>query len=315
MEIVRVYLSANNIDPPGTRYNPDCDCIQTSPDGGATWTDNPGADPRTNDAYRLPAREGSDPKCDAAEAMTQHFKAQVDAFIAAADAVAYVNAAIQIAGAFFGLIGLFASKLFIIFEALLTIGVITVDAAMTEEVYDQIKCILYCQLEENGQLSAEGLANAQTQIDEEIGGTPNIVFDLFAGAWGAVEWSNAGAVGEFTGDCDECGCGCNFVDVTSVSYGTITNTLDTEWHIVATFLDGFGYGCNIVPVNGGDCFKVTAIFNQTGDDISNTAYRDMNTNEIVFGNPINQCTNFVGLSSEISGSAFECDVTICECPC
>lgn len=206
MEIVRVKLTADDVNPPGTRYNPDCDCVQTTVDGGTTWTENPGADPRTNDAYRLPPRTGSDPKCDAAEAMTQHFKAQVDQFLAASDAVAFVNAIIQIAGVFFGLIGLFASKIFLIFEALLTIGAIAIDAAMTDDVYDQIKCILYCHLDADGQMTTAGLAAAQSDIDDQIGGTPNIVFDLFAGLWGAVEWSNAGAVGEYTGECDDCSC-------------------------------------------------------------------------------------------------------------
>jgi hypothetical protein len=75
-------------------------------------------------------------------------------------------------------------------------------------VYEQIKCILYANIDADGQMSAAQLAEIQTQIDTLIGGTPNLVFDLFAGLWGEVQWSNAGATGEYEGECDECGGTC-----------------------------------------------------------------------------------------------------------
>lgn len=206
MKFVRRRISPDAVQPPNTRYDETCDCVQTRASETSPWVDNPAADPRHADSFRLPPRESADPKCDASEAMIQHFKAAVDAFLTSANILLFVNSIVVLVAIFFPAIALFSRGIFLVAEALLTIGTSVVDAAMTEEVYDQIKCILYCNIGEDGQMSAAQLADIQSQIDSEIGGTPNLVFDLFAGLWGEVQWSNAGAVGEYTGDCEDCEC-------------------------------------------------------------------------------------------------------------
>jgi len=213
MKFVRRKLSEDAVQPANTRWDETCDCVETRASAASPWIDTPAADPRHADSFRLPAREGGTAKCDAAEAMTQHFKASVDAFLTSANILLFVNAIIAIVGVFFAPIALFSKAIFILFEALLTIGTTVVDEAMTEEVYEQIKCILFNNIGEDGQMSAAQLATIQSQIDSEIGGTPNLVFDLFAGLWGEVQWSNAGATGEYTGDCEECAEGTCFEQV------------------------------------------------------------------------------------------------------
>lgn len=206
MQIVRKYLSADEVSPPGLRYDPDCDCVQVSPDGGTTWTDDPGADPRHNPAYLLPARGGGSARCDSAESAMQHFKAQVDAFITGGTILGVVN--LWVALLFFipG-VNVLIALILSVAEALFDTGVVVIDAAMTEPVYDQIKCIIYCNMDDDGQVSAEQFADIDSDVNSLIGGVPATVWSLITSAWGEVGLSNAGASGEYTGDCDACECG------------------------------------------------------------------------------------------------------------
>lgn len=218
MKFVRRKISVESIDPPNTRYDETCDCVQTRASDTSPWVQDDAADPRHGTRYLLPPRTGGTARCDAAENMMQHFKAQVDAFLTAATILQFVNAVLTLAAIFIPALGILAKLIFVIADALLTIGASVIDAAMTAEVYDQIKCIIYDNIGEDGQMSAAQLADIQTAIDTQIGGTPNLVFDLFTGLWGEVGWSNAGAVGEFVGDCDDCGW-CVLYDFTIEEYG------------------------------------------------------------------------------------------------
>jgi len=212
-------ITQDAVQPANTRYDVTCDCVQTRASETSPWVDNPAADPRHADSFRMPPREGENARCDAAEAMMQHFKAAVDVFLTSANILLFVNAIIALVSIFFPPIALFSRGIFLVFEALLTIGTTVVDEAMTPEVYDQIKCILFNNIDEDGQMSAAQLATIQSEIDTQIGGTPNLVFDLFAGLWGEVQWSNAGATGEYTGDCDDCAPWAELCDFTLSDYG------------------------------------------------------------------------------------------------
>lgn len=204
MKFVRRKISVDAVQPPNTRYDETCGCVQTRASDTSPWQDNPNADPRHADSFRLPAREGSNIKCDAAENMMQHFKAQVDAFLTSITILQFVNSFLTLAALFIPGMGLLTKVIFVVATELTSIGASVINAAMTEEVYDQIKCIIFKNIGEDGQMSAAQLADIQSAIDIEVGGTPNLVFDLFAGAWGEVGWSNAGATGEYEGDCDDC---------------------------------------------------------------------------------------------------------------
>lgn len=205
MKIVRKLLTDAEFSPANKRYILETDMVQTSPDGGTTWYDDPESDPRHNPFNRLPPREGETAQCDAAEAMMQHFKAQVDAFLTSAGILGLVN--VWVALLFFipG-VNIIVALFFSIAEALFVTGTVVVEAAMTEEVYDQIKCILFCHIDEDGQMSAVQLEAVNNDVTVEIGGVAAEVFTLVTSAWGEVGFSNAGASGEYSGDCDDCTC-------------------------------------------------------------------------------------------------------------
>ncbi len=56
MTLIRSRLSESQLGSTSYRYNSDCSCVQYSPDGGTTWNNAPGSDPRSAPQFRFPAR-------------------------------------------------------------------------------------------------------------------------------------------------------------------------------------------------------------------------------------------------------------------
>lgn len=205
MEIVRLKLSPDDERPPDTRYNDDTDTVETSVDG-VNWTPNPGADPRSNPAYQLPALT-SNARCAAAEGMRQEIAAWVLAAVGATSVIGLANVALT------GALALIpVSWMFLMFwgiaNSVLLIGSVTIGNAFTPEVLDEIKCILFCNLNPQGRLTAASLANARSQIAVQINDpVVTACFDLMIQSWGYVGFNNAGVLRgdpEAECECDTC---------------------------------------------------------------------------------------------------------------
>lgn len=223
MEIVRKKLTPNEVTPPNTRYNSDCDCIQTTPDGGTTWNDGATAsDPRYGDMYRKPVRTGGDPQCDAAENMREALKKNIDDILLATNvgaigSVMMVDLLLLTAAA-----GFLAGLAVIIAGAILDLTLTAVDAAFTDAVYDQLFCIFYANISGDGSVDATQLDAIKAQVSSDIGGIVSTVFNLYMSLWGEVNLSNAGAVGGAAGDCTVCtpdNCGAQVFDFITVPGG------------------------------------------------------------------------------------------------
>lgn len=202
MEIVRLFLSADQLNPPGVRYDPTTDTVQTNV--GGTWIDTPAADPRTSPGALLPARTGGDPRCDAAANMTAKVKSIVDFFIATGEIAAFVGGIIDIIAIFFPLFGTIAEILWTLGEVLLGLGTTALATAFTTTVYDDLTCYFYCAADANGQLNASGLANVLANVNALQSSTVATAINAIFASLGWVGISNAGATGEETGDCSAC---------------------------------------------------------------------------------------------------------------
>lgn len=204
MMVIRKRLSATEGDPPGTRYNPDTDTVETTPDGGTTWTPNPGADPRTNPAYLLPPL-GADSSCQAADGMVLKMQGFVNALVIGTG-VPGIGTSI-LGGMVFLIPGagwLWALALGIASAALLT-GAGVIAAAFDGDVWEQIKCIILCNIDDDGQVSTAQLDAIYADVDSDIGDSvvTVIVGQIFQ-SWGAIGMSNAGTYGDPEADCSEC---------------------------------------------------------------------------------------------------------------
>lgn len=192
MQVVRKRLSEREGAPPDTRYNPDCDCVETSVDGGMTWTQNDGADPRKNPAYQQPPNTAPDVRCAAAAGMVEDVRRVVNAGIAGVGTVGVGAILLTIV-----VIPFFWAYLLItlIASLLLLIGSSALAAAFTTEVYDGLLCMFYDNIDTDGRIDESGFAAVQSAAAGEwssaaIDGALAIVLQLH----GIVGLNNAGVV-------------------------------------------------------------------------------------------------------------------------
>lgn len=208
MQIVRKKLSADEITPPGTRYDPECDCVQQSPDGGTTWNDAPGLDPRSSSSFRLPPTTVDDPQCNAAANMVAKLRFFVDTDLASASIAGVASSLFAAISLFLPGVGIIVEAILIAVDVILGIGAGEIAAAFTETVYDDFLCVFYCNIDADGQMSDAQLADIYTAVAATFDATVQAVFGAHSSTMGPVGWSNAGVRGESTdADCSACVCG------------------------------------------------------------------------------------------------------------
>lgn len=209
MKIIRKKLTPDEIAPSNLRYDATCNCVQQTYDGGATWVDQPGADPRSADVFRYPARTGSTKQCDAAANMVANIESQIfnstNAISSTGNAIAGVTILLQFLD-LLGDWGVLAALLVDFCNLIVSIGVTGVQAAFTTTVYSDLECILYCDIGSDGSVNAGQLAHIQSDVASHFGALSdvNIVLQGILGYMGAVGLSNAGATGTAVGSCGGC---------------------------------------------------------------------------------------------------------------
>lgn len=168
MLAIRKKLFPDEGAPPDTRVNPETGDVETTSDGGETWTPNPDADPRLNPAYQVPPNTEPDPKCAAAAGMVENVRRTLDNVSPGATIAGIATAALGfllIPG-----IGWMWAAMLIFAGAILAAGVIATQEAFTEEVYDWLLCAFYDQLDGDGRITEAGL---ETVIDLAVAEQPD----------------------------------------------------------------------------------------------------------------------------------------------
>lgn len=230
------------ITPIRRRVDPDDGyTLQISYDDGETWVTDP-EDPRLV-ATQLPAPVPagvSGTKCDAATNGVEHLK-DIQTGVAAnlgtsLGVIALAAVVIGIIAAFFFTGGLIATVLIpIIISLISAISSLTpteYDAIFTNEVWDDVLCILYCHIGSDGHFN-QGQFNAvlsdlQTKLPggaSPFGAAQNVA--SFVKVLGLNGLNNICSYGNAAdADCSSCGCGCNGMFVlwegqgATLSYGT-----------------------------------------------------------------------------------------------
>jgi len=209
MEIIRGRLSAADFSNPSQRYNADTDTFQYTPDNGANWYNSPEADPRHSSIFRLPPLTTTDPRCDAAASMVKWIKDFIDSVIdqlnADATALALTNDFLT------RLTTLFPPALLLLLlqeaaTSLFDTGATALDAAFTSTQYDLLLCAFYCNIEDDGTVTAADLTDVEVQIASTMDSVAAAIVDEILFIQGEVGLSNAGVVGGETGDCSGCDC-------------------------------------------------------------------------------------------------------------
>lgn len=239
VQVVRDELNPNDVSPVNRRYNPDTDQVEIlNPDG--TWSPNAGADPRTSPAYAYAPVVADDPKCQAAANMTRWLNNLIDQVLTV---IAECNDAAGLLTILVGLfveLGPFAILIDLVLalaSVLFSAGATAVAAAFTNDVYDQLTCIFYCNISDDGTVTSDQLAAIQAQINTDIGGLVGAVMDAMLALQGYVGLSNTGTIGSAPADCSACPCvpgwlrTLNFAD----HEGVVTPYLGGSW------ADGVGW--------------------------------------------------------------------------
>lgn len=242
MPIIRKQLKPSDVYPEDIRYNSDTDTVQSLIND--EWVDNPEADPRTQTTF--PPRVTSDTPCDAAQSVVDALKGQIDQTITA---VSNASTAATIAGI---ILGLFTFGLFEIFitialgiaGAMIDAGEAALTAALTDPVYDQLKCILDCEMDSSGRLNESSFAVVQSRVTDEIGGLAATIINAMLSLAGFGGINNLASLGTSTGDCSECGCvetWCYDFDFTISSWSSFVSVDLGTW-VGGTGYVGVGYG-------------------------------------------------------------------------
>lgn len=251
MKVIRKELNPREVSPTNIRYNPDCDCTEQTYDDGVTWVENVWVDPRLSPANAFPP---SNEKCQSAANMSRFINNTLDE---ALNTIAFGGDFISIAlmilpfllefGPFAIIFDLVIALAFLIASS----GATAISAAFTNEVYDTLTCIFFCEIGGDGSVTAEQLGRINAAVDVQIGGLAATVLHAVFLMMGHVGLQNVGTRGDAPADCDECGCDyCYHWNMLETDGDFIPRLSGTDWGGVWT--DGVGwYNPNASSLNIG----------------------------------------------------------------
>lgn len=205
MQIVRKQLNANDVYPMSLQYDPATDKVQHTSDGGATWQDAPGSDPRKLSPF--PPRSTAHTQCDAAASMVHELKAIVDATVTALQGgavAAAIGTVIILIMATFGAFAILLALFLVFVDLAGDAGYAAISTAFTTTVWTNVRCILLKYIKSDGTLAAGCLPRIKADITEIIGGLPATLLNPLLDAIGEGGLNSFAALGTETGDCSSC---------------------------------------------------------------------------------------------------------------
>lgn len=227
-----------------TRYDTDCACVQTSTDGGVTWDDAPGSDPRTSSP--LPPQTGSNADCNSAASERKYLTRFVGVLQITGDTgVTATGLGYAILALLLDLSGPWA----IIFEVVvaaalgfISAGLTAINLAFDDGNLDILECDLFCVLNGATALTADTFAQWQTLITSDIGGTDATILNAALTLQGVGGVNSAMALKLDTDDCSGCGCTwCYTFDFTAAQGGWVSFSSGGTGCIYGAWVPGLGW--------------------------------------------------------------------------
>jgi len=266
------------------RINPETGEVEISEDDGATWTTDPASIyTQATRAVPLSGENGDVKKCEAANNVIEHMKdlqleyagmiGEINTITDMVIAVVVAGVALLFAGvvaaALITLITPILSKAFEIARMLIGTTTAAYNAMFTEEAWTVTRCILYCNVSEDGSFSQGAWSAVQAELKSELGsGTTQAGANLasMVDVWGKVGLDNAARIGSGTeGNCDDCACANTCAEKYQIyqldaAHGEILEYGDN--FIIAAC--GAGGYLTLEAINYNDCCYVNSIEVLTG---------------------------------------------------
>lgn len=209
IQVIRKRLDEGEVYPTTIRYVPETNKVQTDPSGTGDWQDTPTADPRISDASRFPPVGGSDPKCQAAANMTRYFENLIGETLSVLgfglDALGVATSLMPLFVELGGF-AIFFDLAFGLATSLIGLGVDTINAEFTPEVYDALQCVFYCLIEDDGSVTEADLNGINAAIGADFSADVYLIMGACFLLMGQVGLSNAGTLGDAPADCSACDC-------------------------------------------------------------------------------------------------------------
>lgn len=184
--------------------------VESSDDGGITWDPAPQYDPRNNSPQFPPIMgdDGDDKKCVAATGMADLIKEQVgdnltddmSRYTLSQLITDWINTMLATSNIFQALLTVITNQIF-------ALSIAIVRPALTTDVYDDLKCIFYCNMGDDASFNASQWAQVRSDITSKITGIAGVFLEHLIFLLGVVGLSNlARSAGATTGDCSDCEC-------------------------------------------------------------------------------------------------------------
>lgn len=213
--------------------------LQRSDDGGTTWTDAPEFDPRNNSVEFPPieGEDGSDKRCSAATGAAALVKEQIGSNLT--DEMTrytlqqlitdWVQTMIQSSNPFEALLTVITNQIFA-----LVISVIR--PALTDPVYHQFACALYCTMADDGSFSDSQWQEARLKVESNITGVAGLFLGHLVYLLGMRGLTNlVRSAPAADGDCSDCECTDPCVIVVNTAPG-----MAVHLNVPPTDIDGDG---------------------------------------------------------------------------
>lgn len=256
--------------------------FQTSVDDGATWQDNTDDDPRNQGTTSPPLPgSGDGTRCAAADNVRDQYAAMRDQLISLLTAGTTIIAIVAGIAGFIGVVlGLSGAATGIgvlligMAAALLSLTPEAVAAAIDDTALHDFRCLVFCRMQPNGQLTYGDWQNLLSDIDSAFSGFALTFFKSITQSMGYIGISNAGTMGVSTAsDCDDCDCPgpwCYTFDFTLTDGGWVSFAQCGD---VTNWLTGVGWkgGCNSCAYFD---TSIEITFTGTLTDISFNSYLD-----------------------------------------
>jgi len=298
------------------RFNED-GVYQSSLDGGTTWFDDPENDPRNNATYFPPleGEDGAEKRCEGASNAQEFLKQNLIDELASGLAYAEIYSTIIGIIAILGITGI-GVIIGVVTAAIFVAGVIVVQAAFTSEVWEDLKCILYCNISDDASYTEVQWIQVKNQITLTFTGVVQFILYNWVNALGFVGLTNSARSNMALGaDCSECECGdCSNLNDWAVIYGTILE--QTPGYLrIASADNGLGQqSCRVANWGGAgvECCAVT--YNIITGVATNQAYYPCGSTDPVFSVPPPATCLWDVNVVNVFNAAMEVEFTFTDCP-
>ncbi|HSS98843.1 MAG TPA: hypothetical protein VLK33_17530, partial [Terriglobales bacterium] len=241
------------------RFTPE-GVYQSSEDDGATWQDDFDGDPRNagTAAPPLSGAASSSKRCAAADNVRDLFEQYRDNLIEIVGAtptiLAIIAGILGFIGTVLGLsgVGTAIGVLFLTMAAeMIQIGGTGISGAITFTALENFRCLVYCRMNNDGELTYDAWKNLLVDIAAEFDGFAETFFYQTVNGMGHIGVNNAATIGAATADdCEDCDCAlsCDSPDdlASKIEYGTVTATGIYSGHPGVEVESEFAGGTNVV---------------------------------------------------------------------